>query len=330
MEKLNFVQEIPKNIENISHENILDFFSAPTLMSLDFGKQKWLVVSILLHGNETVGLEVLRNIKSIIKSRPVTKNLAILIGNTGACSQGLRQLPGQMDFNRVWSEKGELGFAKDFISWVEDKDIFATIDCHNNTGKNPLYSCVTTTDYSTLYLGSLFSRNLVYFEKPKDVFSRRFGLQAPSVTLECGRSGNPLGLKKCVEFIHDIFHIEELSLSDPSHQNIKIYHTVVRVKVPSDLNVGFGSGEFDIVFPENIDEYNFTPLTAGEVLAKTNLNKIPLILLNDQDEVVTDQYLKLNGNHICFKKDVVPSMFTKCIDIMKSDSFGYLMEDYHL
>ncbi|MDH5582010.1 MAG: hypothetical protein OEY33_08880, partial [Bdellovibrionales bacterium] len=83
-------------------------------------------------------------------------------------------------------------------------------------------------------------------------------------------------------------------------------------------------------FPENIDEFNFTPLNKGDVLGKTYLEKIPLILLNDQDEIVTDKYLELNNNEIRFKKDVVPSMFTKCVEVMKSDSFGYLMEDYHL
>ncbi len=330
MENLTILKTLPTFSEEINQKNILNYFKGPTLIELDFDKKDWVVVSILLHGNETVGLELLNQLKKVIGNRTPNRNLAILVGNVQACAQNLRHLSDQMDFNRIWSDEGENLLARDFIGWIKDKKLFASIDLHNNTGKNPLYACITHIDPQTVYLGSLFSRNLVFFEEPKHVFSRRFGALAPSITLECGQSCNQMGRKKSVDFVHDVLHMGKLNLP-VGPLDLSIYHTVIRVKVPQDLNVGFQYQKYDLVFPENIDEYNFTPLKEGQLLAKTKLSKIPLHLINDQNEDLTNEYLHLNpGGDIILKKEVVPSMFTKDLNVMKSDSFGYLMETYDL
>jgi len=42
------------------------------------------------------------------------------------------------------------------------RDVFASVDIHNNTGLNPHYGCVTALRHASLHLAAMFSRTVVY------------------------------------------------------------------------------------------------------------------------------------------------------------------------
>lgn len=327
MDSLKITDKLPKGLKDLCAKNILDFFPTPTLVEIDQQKESWVLISFLLHGNETTGLDVLAHLDEVLKNQRPSKNIALLVGNVRACAASKRQLEGQEDFNRLWSTESSHPIVKSLTNWISNKKIFATIDVHNNSGKNPLYACITNLDDPSIYLASLFSKSIVYFETPKNVFSRYFSEYAPSVTLECGTPSNPQGIKKAIEYIHDILNLQSIEVSNPKHLDVNIYQTKVKIKIPETINVQFGEEIGELTFPENVDELNFRELVPGDQLALTSHSKIPFMVLDDKDKDLTDAYFKIVDKKIVLDTKVIPSMFTKNIEVMKSDCFGYLMEE---
>ena len=104
------------------------------------------------------------------------RNISLLIGNVEAAAQSARFLDGQKDFNRIWSggESKEELWAQKVYQEMKRKNLFVTIDLHNNTGKNPHYCAVTNLEKSTLQLASLFDGDVLYFTDPQEVFCNYF------------------------------------------------------------------------------------------------------------------------------------------------------------
>jgi hypothetical protein len=90
---------------------------------------------------------------------------------------------------------------RDVISRMADREIFASVDVHNNTGVNPHYACVNVLEYPSLHLASLFGRTVVYFVRPRGVASMAMAALGPSVTLECGKVGQRLGVDHAVDYL---------------------------------------------------------------------------------------------------------------------------------
>ena len=87
---LDILPSIPQGIADITPERLGEVFAGPTLIELDEGHDHWVLVSLLLHGNETTGLDVLKKISDQLHLRKPAKNLALFIGNVEACTQGVR------------------------------------------------------------------------------------------------------------------------------------------------------------------------------------------------------------------------------------------------
>ena len=80
---------------------------------------------------------------------------------------------------------------REVVEQMRARGVFASVDIHNNTGINPHYGCVNRLEAPFLHLAALFSRIVVYFKRPLGVQSAAFAQLCPSVTVECGKPGNP-------------------------------------------------------------------------------------------------------------------------------------------
>jgi hypothetical protein len=59
--------------------------------------------------------------------------------------------------------------AQTIVDIMIEKQLFASIDIHNNTGLNPHYSCINKLAPQFFQLATLFGRFVVYFTRPKGV-----------------------------------------------------------------------------------------------------------------------------------------------------------------
>ena len=74
----------------------------PTLIHLPGRRPERLLVCIMLHGNEDVGLLALQSCLRKYADQPLPRALSVFVGNVEAARANVRFLPHQPDYNRVW------------------------------------------------------------------------------------------------------------------------------------------------------------------------------------------------------------------------------------
>ena len=325
---LNIISQLPDGFTDLGVRELHKVLGGPTLIHLRSGNSKPpLYLSTLLHGNETSSHSVLNQF--LKRNMPLERDLIIFIGNTLAAEQGVRHLPGQVDFNRIW-EIGDLPehkIAKQVIDYAREFSPYASIDLHNNTGKNPFYACINRLDESFKNLASHFGEHTVYFTEPHNVQSMAFSKVCPAVTIEAGLPGEPEGIKQALDFVETIYKSDEITYN-PAREKQEIYHTIARFKVHPKAEVDFEDSPFtdaDLSFVSNLDSRNFEVVKKGSRIGHAE-NLDLLLVENNKGEVITDQFLEIEDQKIMLKRTFIPSMFTKDLYVMKEDCLGYLME----
>ena len=310
-----------------------ELLSAPTLFHLKGRRNMPLFVSVLLHGNEDTGWLAVREILRKYQATPLPRSLSIFVGNVEAARENQRRLNGQPDYNRIWpgaagiADLPEAQMMQQVVDEMKQHKIFASIDIHNNTGINPHYACVRRMDNRSLHLATLFSRTVVHFLKPDGVQVEAFADACPSVTLECGQPGQEHGTEHAVNYIDACMHMLELPDHPVPEHDIDVFRTVATVKVPADLSFGFGQGDADIRFVDDLDHLNFRELPAETTLGWVRPGSVVrLDVRNDVGEEVGNRYFSVDEGEIRTVLPLMPSMLTVNTEAIRQDCLCYLME----
>ena len=326
--KLNIKKLLPLEFKNIPLSQLHDLLEGPTLFHLQGQSEDCVFLSTLLHGNETSGFLAIQEIFDYISNNP-KRSILLFIGNTFAAQQGLRHLDGQPDYNRIWKGGAlpEHNLAGQVIEHVKQYEIFASVDIHNNTGKNPLYGCVNLLQETYIKLASLFGSHIVYFTEPHNVLSNTFSQFAPSVTIEAGLPGKREGIDAIKEYVKKVVELKSFDeIQIP--QGKEVYQSLARILVDESAVIDYQDNQNfdgDISFISNIDERNFHVLPRNTHLGYINdFSKIKVVNSNGED--VTGEYLKKVGGELLTNRMFMPSMFTKEIRVVKSDCLGYINE----
>ena len=324
---LNVLYQMPPEILDCEAHQLHDLLGGPTLLHLEGSSSQVIFISVLLHGNEVSGWMVVRQLLREYQSRPFPKSLMIFIGNTEAAAKGLRMLPHQKDFNRIWKDTVDdesYAFVDQLKTILHDNNIFVAIDVHNNTGMNPHYACVNKLENEFFAIAQLFGDLVVYFTHPDNVLSIELAKHAPSLTLECGKPGDLEGINKVWQLLEHCLTADKLPEADIS--GLHLFETVAVVKVPQDISVGFDE-DCDIRFVSDIDHMNFRELAAGTVWGHILHDKeCSLIVYDNNDNDVVDQHFSFTDNTIRSTHTLMPSMLTMRSDIIRQDCLCYLMK----
>ncbi|MBS0264615.1 MAG: succinylglutamate desuccinylase/aspartoacylase family protein [Planctomycetes bacterium] len=333
---LTLLNELPTGFLEISAADLWRIVPGPTLVHLPGRRPEPLFVSILLHGNEDVGLLAVQNLLKQLARRPLPRALSIFLGNIDAARAGVRRLPGQPDYNRVWPGSDDDGTSEHALmravtAEMQARRPFASVDLHNNTGRNPFYACVNRLDWPVLHLAALFSRTVVYFLRPHGVQSQAFGPWCPAVTCECGKVGDPAGVAHTTEFLDSCLHLAEIPSHPIAPGDIHVFHTVATVKIPPDVTFGFETSETDLTFSAGLEALNFQELPAGTRLAGRRPDSTARLDVRDEtNQDVTAQFLEYAETEIRLRRGVMPSMLTCNEPVIRQDCLGYFMERFPL
>lgn len=236
MKHLRRIDGLPKGLLDTGPRQLLDALGAPSLLRLRAPQAAAppLLISLLLHGNEVSGWNGLRR---VLRTRPAPPfDLLIFIGNVEAAAAGVRTLPGQTDFNRIW--RPPTGIAAELLQALEAAPPQAVVDLHNNTGKNPHYAVLTDLSPSSLGLARLFSEVGVIIEEPDSVLTRAFtDRNIPGVTLELGSVGDPKAEERAANFCSALF--DQGLPASGSLEDLQLFRTLARVHAPADATFTF-------------------------------------------------------------------------------------------
>lgn len=332
---LTLLDEIPEGLLHAKASELHQHLSGPTLIRLQGKRKDVLFVSALLHGNETTGWDAVRELLLNNNDAVLPRSLYLFIGNVAAAAEGLRVLDGQQDYNRIWkkgNKTAEGKVATEVLDILASVPLFAAIDIHNNTGRNPHYACINELDKKYLHLATLFGRTVVYFRRPDSVLSLALSTLCPATTVECGKAEDPQGREHAKEFIHACLHLQDFPSHDVAEHDIDIFHTVATVKVVEGVDFGIENSAAKLNFIGNLDRLNFQELSAGTILAHVNCGDIACLeAINEDGDNVVDEYFSYEKGLLCFSTPLMPSMLTLDEQIIRQDCLCYLMErlNYH-
>lgn len=328
---LNIYEHLPAGLLEKEAHQLHEILPGPSLIHIDGRRGQPLFISLLLHGNEVTGWQAIQKILKKYQQSELPRSVYLFIGNVAAARDGKRLLDNQPDYNRIWKAEGEgpeAVMVRQVLEIMTEQKPFASIDLHNNTGRNPHYACINRLEPKFMYLASLFSRTVVYFIRPDSVQSMAFARLCPSVTIECGKPGEPHGVDHAVEFIDACLHLSEFPEHKVAPHDVDLFHTVAIVKVPSHLSIGHVGEVADINLPEELDQLNFCEIQPGVVLgqlaeAHTGAG---FLATDEAGQDISERYFRIENQNIITTRAVMPSMLTMDTAIIKQDCLCYLME----
>jgi succinylglutamate desuccinylase len=327
---------LPEGLLEISAKELHTILPEPTLIHLSGKQAAPLFVSVLLHGNEPTGFMAMQLLLKKYQGKQLPRSLSIFFGNVTAAGHNLRRLDNQHDYNRIWPgtespDCAETALAQEIFDVMKKRNVFASIDIHNNTGLNPHYACINDLDNQFLQLASLFGRLIVYFIRPKGVQSGAFAQICPAVTLECGRPDQHHGIEHALEFLSSCLRLTELPQHPILPQDIDLFHTVAQVKIDDHVNFSFDQVDTGLLLNEDLERMNFTEVSPGTALGTTkNTATMPLIAKDEYGNDVTDHFFSFQNGELQINRLTMPSMLTLDERVIRQDCLCYLMERIHL
>ena len=354
MTALRRLPAIPPGLLHAGPRELWGLLGGPTLLHLRAGtdaspkRAGALFASVLLHGNETSGWLALRRLLRDFPAPP--RDLLVFIGNVEAAASGVRTLPGQQDFNRMWREPQ--GIAREVLRAAAALPLMAVVDLHNNTGKNPHYAVLTDFSPGSRALAALFADTAVFIEEPATVLTRAFSPHTPNVALELGPVSDADAEGRGYEFLRALLELDQLPAAGPLPT--RLFRTLARVHVQAGARFVFANQEsntdaarclrqaiagksvpastdamrdVDLVLDDAIEASNFARLPAGTLFGVAANGRALKVLDNDR-QPVTSRFFDVRGGRVLLKHPVVPAMYTTDPKVARQDCLCYFMEPF--
>ncbi len=268
-------QGLPRGLLERPAAELVSALGGPALFHLPGYSEPPLFVSVLLHGNETSGWETVRRLLTRYGEAPLPRALSLFVGNVAAAAQDRRFLSGQPDYNRIWRGTGtpEHEMTARIRQRMARRGLFASIDIHNNSGRNPHYGCINRLERPFLQLAAHFAPTVVYFTRPDTAQSNAFAELAPAVTVECGRPGEPAGIDRADQFLEKVLGLSGLPDEPVPSADYDLFHTVARVEIPPGVEFELEESETegDLVLRPDLQGLNFAEMPAGTPVGWTRL-----------------------------------------------------------
>lgn len=324
---LTIQHDLPDGFLHCRAEDLHQLFSGPTLIHLPGERPEPLFVSILLHGNEISGLLAMQEVLRQYRGRGLPRACSLLVGNIAAAKMGVRYLPGEHDFNRIWyaGRDDEHYMTQKVLEEMRQRKVFAAIDLHNNTSRNPIYSIVADRDPRHLQLARGFTKVVVFSSYPETTSTVAFSKLCPAITIEAGLPGEPQGVLQTVEFMHRCLQLD--MIPDVQPEDIDLFHTVAVVKIARSCSCGPVGESVDVQLLPEIDRYNFTELAPGTVLARlAGAANDCLDIRSTNGHGSEVDLVTIRNASLVVTKPVMPAMLTTDPNMIQLDCFCYLME----
>ena len=322
----------PEGLFQTPARHLHDKLNGPTLLYLPGEIGPPLFVSVLLHGNETSGWDALCEVLG--DSPTLARSIMLFIGNVEAAELGVRSLPGQDDFNRIWrGENVHSPMVNELLQKIAEQPIFAALDIHNNTGRNPHYSVITEINAKAMGLAYLFSDKAVLVEEPDSVLTRALQGLCPATTVEVGPVNDDQSVVRTVDLLRRYLELEEVPEEVPD--NLTLHRAVARVHVLHDIEFDFADEmdaarltTDDLVLTAGIEAVNFHPVPQGTEFGFTRLPlSHTLRVLDPLHRDVTAQFFEEEHGVVSLARPVIPAMFTTDHAVIRQDCLCYFMEE---
>jgi len=324
--------ELPSRVEDF-----LAWLGGPCLLRVpgrDRGRSR--IVAALLHGNEPSGVLAMHDWLRSERMPAVDALLFIAASQTALARPtfGHRFLEGRADFNRCWLppyETPEGRVAHEVLHLMRECRAECLVDLHNNTGHNPPYGVGPVPGAAELNLVSLFADRFVHSPLTLATLVEATRDDFPSVTIECGRSGDPAadavarrGLELCLERATlEPRRVEALSM--------RILVDPVRVAVRRGVELAFGDGPVagaDFTVAIDIDRHNFERVAPGTPLGWLGPRGVwPVEARGETGRDTSGELFEVVEGRLQTRRSMIPIMMTTNRSNALADCLFYVVEE---
>jgi succinylglutamate desuccinylase len=331
IENFDRLHGLPDGFFDINSTNIRTLFPNPTLIQLDSKAPDFLFISILLHGNEYTGLKVMQKILAE-HVQDLPRSILMFIGNVRAAEANRRYLPDQVDYNRCWpgtelEPSATAQMMQRVVEIAHGLPLFAAIDIHNNTGKNPHYACITDPNMENQNLAARFNRIGMVFNH-RGVSTMAFDGICPAITLECGLPGDPQGIEHARRFVEGMLSLDELPQNQPTRHALHLVESHLTLNIPDDVSFAFDpAADADLRFENDFEDRNFTLFDPQQVFGYTRVER-PISITDTDGHDVTDEILRVEEGKIYLNNTLMPAMITRDRLVIRQDCLCHLLQDY--
>ena len=325
------VHGLPDGFLEVTSANIRSLFPNPTLIHLDGRDKNTLFISILLHGNEYSGLRIMQQVLAEY-STGLPRSILLFLGNVRAAEANLRHLPDQVDHNRCWpgtvmQPNPTTRMMRRIVEIAHGLPLFAAIDIHNNTGKNPHYACITDPNGRNQNLAARFNHIAMVF-RHRGVSTLAFDGICPAATLECGLPGDPTGIEHGCRLVKELLTLDKLPEQAPPRNRLHLVESHLNVHIPPHVSYEFDpAADVDLSFEKDIESHNFKLIDPQQVFGYTRVER-PIQILDDDDHDVTDEILRVEHGKLFFNQTLMPAMITRDKLVIQQDCLCHLLQDY--
>ncbi len=325
----------PAAMLNQSLEGFLRDLDGPSWLQLRGrdGSRRRLVVT-LLHGNEPSGIRAMH--AWLAAGHQPAVDTVFYIGSVeAALADGgfaHRSLPGERDANRCYGEpaddrQGQIAAA--FTARFRSQRFEALIDIHNNTGHNPAYGIGYGVDNPRLNLTSLFADWYVHSNLRMHTLVEMAEAHCPSISIECGRAGDPAADAAALAGLERFLHLDELPLSAQAPAHLKVLREPKRVSLRSPLSLAFADSRqpgIDLTLRANLDRHNFAPLPAGSLLGwLADGDQLPVTAHGASARDLAPELFLVDHGCLRTRQVMIPIMMTTDAAVARSDCLFYAM-----
>ena len=331
---IEILDQLPEGILAVEANQLHEYVANHTLVKIQGKVERPLFISILQHGDETTGWDAIKALLLNHQCKP-PRTIYLYFGNVVAAAQNLRQLDGQPDFNRCWpglhNKQDEVSLNMAQVTEMMKKiKPFASIDIHNNSGRNPHYAGINSMQAEYINLASLFADTIIYFTSPDGIQSGAFAPFCPAVTIECGMSGTADGIEQTHTFLENLVRLHSLETVPGVAEGQHVLNVFSTVKVKPDVSLGIensNNGDVDFLLKDDLDYLNFHATESGTVFGHVSHPEMPmpLVVTDQTGHDITDHFFEKHGQEIRTKQAVMPAMITESIRVIKLDCLCYFM-----
>ncbi|MDJ0641471.1 MAG: M14 family metallopeptidase [Erythrobacter sp.] len=331
MTTLTILDAVPAGLLDCEARNLHALLGSPTLIELPGRSGAPLFVSALIHGNEDSGLGAIQRVLRRFAGAPLPRPLMLLIGNVEAAREGRRKLPGQPDFNRIWPgaesdiDSPEARTMAEVHRRVIEREAFAAIDIHNNTGRNPHYAVLCVKDARVMGLSSMFAPKGVLFRGLPGTQTASFSGSIPAITIECGQPGREENAQAAGRFLESVLTLAELPSGGVRGDEFELFHTLVQVRVKSEIDFSDDQNRSWLRLEGGLDRLNFEPIDGGTLIGRTN-HPMPLEAIDEGGRDLASAFFSVDGGELRLTRSAIPAMLTTDERIIRQDCLCYLME----
>lgn len=287
--------------------------------------QRRRVITTLIHGNESSGLEAVRRLLRCAEAPETTMHVFVVSVDAAQRAPALTHRGHPIDLNRCFGPHPTAPLADAIKQRVQMIQPECIVDLHNTSAPGPAYGICDRAGATERLLISQFAQLVLPSTIPLGAFRQWACGIAPTVTIECGGENDRTADHIAYAGLHRMWRSLELE----PHGKTVVAESAVRVELDqTQVSSSFAHSDSraDFKFRADLTDFNQQPLPQGATLGtfrSVRCPNWPIRATNASGQTLNDDFFERDGVALKTKRPLQLFMATDDLRVAESDCLFY-------